>query len=146
MPNITQEIEMVEKSHFMNTLSLVVSGMRKRLGLKQTELAEMSGISQSNISRLEKGITDSANLDTLYGISEAFGLKLSEFIGFIEEIAVEVGNIKTAHMGRQSTPQTQLTAAKNIEALFLRHELPVGQKTVFSVLGSNKSATLNPPG
>ena len=146
MPNIAEEFEMIDKSHFMDTLSLVISGMRKSLGLKQTELTEMSGIAQSSISRIEKGKTDSASLDTIYGISEAFGLKLSEFIGLVEEIAEEVGKIKTTHMGKQPTPQDKLAAAKEIEALFLKHELQVDKKTIFSVLDSSKVAALNPAG
>lgn len=43
---------------------------RKALGITQTRLAEMTGLKQSNIARLERG-TQSPNLDTVIKVASA---------------------------------------------------------------------------
>ena len=48
---------------------------RKTLGLTQAELAEKTGIRQSNISRIESGAA-SPTIDTLARLAEGMGKKL----------------------------------------------------------------------
>ncbi len=51
--------------------------LRERRGLSQSQLAELTGIAQPNVSRLEAGTTGLPKLDTLQRIAEALELELS---------------------------------------------------------------------
>jgi transcriptional regulator with XRE-family HTH domain len=50
--------------------------LRKEAGLTQVELAEKLDVSQNRISRLERGVIDSVQLDTLQRYVEALGATL----------------------------------------------------------------------
>lgn len=49
---------------------------RRKLGLTLDELAEQTGISKANLSRLETGFTKNPTLETLRRVGEALGLVL----------------------------------------------------------------------
>jgi transcriptional regulator with XRE-family HTH domain len=66
----------------MNDTSLIgdtISDLRKRAGMSQTTLAEITGISQSALSDIEQG-RRSPRYDTLGKISSALALSLEELI------------------------------------------------------------------
>lgn len=72
-PEISKDMEEVE------ALSQIVKAMveqRNALGLSQRELAELCGIPQSSVARIESFKTV-PNLDTLLKIFQQLGLKLS---------------------------------------------------------------------
>lgn len=61
----------------------------KQGGLTQEVLSGLAGISRSHLAEIETGRTK-ANVETLWRISEALGMKLSCIIGMVEE-AIEKG-------------------------------------------------------
>jgi transcriptional regulator with XRE-family HTH domain len=54
--------------------------LRKGRRLTQTELSEMIGVAQSDLSRMEQG-EYKVGLDTLFKILQVFDLKMAEFFG-----------------------------------------------------------------
>lgn len=87
-----------EYSHggFANRVALVHSGpmnittLRKRLGLTQTDLAEMTRLTQPTISRAERG-DDGTTLATLTSIAAALNVPLSDlFLGDRSAIENEI--------------------------------------------------------
>ena len=57
--------------------------LRKGRRLTQTELSEMIGVAQSDLSRMEQG-EYKVGLDTLFKILQVFDLKMAEFFGETE--------------------------------------------------------------
>lgn len=53
---------------------------RRRAGLRQVDIAERAGISQSFCSRLERGLVTSVSLETLAACAEAVGHQLAAFL------------------------------------------------------------------
>jgi transcriptional regulator with XRE-family HTH domain len=53
---------------------------RRRAGLRQVDIAERAGISQSFYSRLERGLATSASVETLAASAEAVGHQLAAFL------------------------------------------------------------------
>ena len=58
----------------------LIRRFRQERGLSQTELARQIGISQSDLSRMEKG-EYRVPLDVLFRILQAFEMSLGEFFG-----------------------------------------------------------------
>lgn len=75
-----------EKSARLNqALSEVVRTLRvNKLGLSVNKFGESYGIEKNNILRIEKA-NGYCKLITIWQIANAFGLKFSEFIKYVEE-------------------------------------------------------------
>lgn len=70
-------------SHAPRKVQLVgsrIRELRKGRHLTQTELSEMIGVAQSDLSRMEKG-EYKVGLDTLFKVLKVFDLKVAEFFG-----------------------------------------------------------------
>ncbi len=66
-------------------LAEVVRTLRiERTGLSVNKFGESYGIEKNNILRIEKA-NGYCKLITIWQIANAFGLKFSEFIGYVEE-------------------------------------------------------------
>src|ERR1700737_2259202 len=77
----------MSSSHSPRKVHLVgsrIRELRKGRRLTQTELSEMIGVAQSDLSRMEQG-EYKVGLDTLFKILQVFDLKMSEFFGETEE-------------------------------------------------------------
>lgn len=61
----------------VNLQPMRLAQIRKRRGLTQVELAEMSGVEQATISRVERG-SDAVTLRTLRQIADALGVSLGD--------------------------------------------------------------------
>ena len=62
----------------------IIAELRRQRGMTQEVLSGLAGIARSHLAEIESGSVN-ANVDTLWRISEALGLKLSELIGMVEE-------------------------------------------------------------
>ena len=69
-----EDIEIYEYDIYREIRELVI-GARDRAGLTQKELAARSGLTQSNISNIEKGTTH-PTIDSLKKIADATGKRL----------------------------------------------------------------------
>ncbi len=54
--------------------------IRKKKGIKQNELAEISGISRPQLSRIERGLQKNPTLETLVTISTALECSIDELV------------------------------------------------------------------
>ena len=54
---------------------------RKRSGLSLAQLSEMSGISESTIGALERGVNHSGTIYTIEFLADALGLSIDEYVG-----------------------------------------------------------------
>jgi transcriptional regulator with XRE-family HTH domain len=67
-------------------VSLIIRQRRRAAALSQTELAERAGLSQTWISRLERG-EENPTLSTLEALARGFGITLSELFATDAEAA-----------------------------------------------------------
>lgn len=72
--SIKEEAEVYEYDIYKEVRELVISA-RDRAGLTQKELAAKSGLTQANISNIEKGVT-CPTIDSLKKIADAMGRRL----------------------------------------------------------------------
>ena len=81
---------LVEKVSEANiTLGNSIIAARARLGISQKQLSEMSGIDQSDISKIERGVSN-PSISTLDRLAQAFGGKLNIEITIPGEVALPV--------------------------------------------------------
>jgi len=62
----------------------VIARLRRQRKMSQEDLSAFAGVARSHLAMIETGKT-SANVDTLWRISEALGIRLSELIRLVEE-------------------------------------------------------------
>ena len=62
----------------------VIGRLRVQHGLSQEELAQKAGIARSHLAMIENG-KKSANVETLWKVAEALGMRLSELIIKVEK-------------------------------------------------------------
>lgn len=63
------------------TVATRLKSLRERRGLSQNALAERSGVSNSTVSRIEKGVISSPGVDVLRKFADALRVDLSEITG-----------------------------------------------------------------
>lgn len=66
-----------------DTIAYRVARERKKLGLTQGQLADVTGIGQSTIETIEQG-RSSGSLDTLLVLAQAFGMSVEELTGRVK--------------------------------------------------------------
>ena len=66
------------------TTGMIIGRIRIRRGMSQEVLSGLSGIARSHLAMIETG-SKNANVDTLWRIAAALGLRLSELIQMVEE-------------------------------------------------------------
>jgi transcriptional regulator with XRE-family HTH domain len=89
------------QSHVLDRLAMQVYALRNQRGLNQTELAELSGIGQGKISKIETGDFESLNLKTLFKLAEALDVapvvKFDRFTNAIDDVTeLQVGHLNVA--------------------------------------------------
>ena len=62
----------------------IIHELRKQGGLTQEVLSGLAAISRSHLAEIETGHTK-ANVETLWRISEALGIKMSSLIRMVED-------------------------------------------------------------
>ena len=62
----------------------IIHDLRQKRGMTQEVLSGLAVISRSHLAEIETGHTN-ANVETLWRISEALGMKLSDLIGMVED-------------------------------------------------------------
>ncbi len=61
-----------------------IYGLCKKRGIAINKLATMSGVSQSTLDNIVRGLTKNPGVRTLHKIASAFGMTLAEFLNFDE--------------------------------------------------------------
>ena len=62
----------------------IIRELRERQNLSQEVLSGLAGVARSHLTMIEAG-TKKANVDTLWRIADALGLRLSELIRMVED-------------------------------------------------------------
>ncbi len=62
----------------------IIGALRTQRGLSQEVLSGLAGIARSHLAMIENG-RKHANMDTLWRISTALGIRLSDLIRLVEE-------------------------------------------------------------
>ena len=70
----------------------IIRELRKQQGLSQEVLSGLAAISRSHLTEIETGHTN-ANVETLWKISEALGMKMSDLIRMVEQVLEREGGI-----------------------------------------------------
>ena len=79
-------------------ISEIVTSNRKTMGISQTVLSKKTGITQFNLSRLEKG-DYIPSVGELINLSEIFGFSISDVIEDDENKTIELDRLKVAVVG-----------------------------------------------
>lgn len=72
----------MQYNHFIT--GRIIRKLREQRGLTQEVLSGLAAISRSHLAEIETGHTN-ANVETLWKISEALGMKMSELIRLVEQ-------------------------------------------------------------
>lgn len=62
----------------------LIAELRKERGMTQEVVSGLAGVARSHLAEIESGSVN-ANVDTLWRISEALGMRLSKLIEMVEE-------------------------------------------------------------
>lgn len=62
----------------------IIGQLRVQRGMSQEVLSGLAGIARSHLAMIENG-SKNANVDTLWRISSALGMRLSELIRMVED-------------------------------------------------------------
>lgn len=73
----------------MSTLGGRITKLRTERKWTQSELARLSGISQSNINLIESGTRSDIKYDTIIGIARAFRISTDELMGYDKDAIPE---------------------------------------------------------
>lgn len=80
----------MQYNHFIT--GRIIRKLREQRGLTQEVLSGLAAVSRSHLAEIETGHTN-ANLETLWRISEALGIKMSELIRMVEQAIEQKGGI-----------------------------------------------------
>ena len=69
-------------NHFIT--GRIIRELREQRGLTQEVLSGLAAVSRSHLAEIETGHTN-ANVETLWKISEALGMKMSDLIRIVEQ-------------------------------------------------------------
>ena len=69
-------------NHFIT--GRIIRELREQRGLTQEVLSGLAAVSRSHLAEIETGHTN-ANVETLWRISEALGVKMSDLIRMVEQ-------------------------------------------------------------
>lgn len=72
----------MQYNHFIT--GRIIRKLREQRGLTQEVLSGLAAISRSHFAEIESGHTN-ANVETLWKISEALGMKMSDLIRLVEQ-------------------------------------------------------------
>jgi transcriptional regulator with XRE-family HTH domain len=61
-----------------------LKAIRHKRGISQERLAEILGVRQNHISRIESGSIQNVRMDMLAGLARALGVKTDYFFGFVD--------------------------------------------------------------
>ena len=70
----------------------IIRELRKQRGLTQEVLSGLAAVSRSHLAEIETGHTN-ANVETLWKISEALGMKMSDLIQMVEQVIEQEGGV-----------------------------------------------------
>lgn len=72
----------MQYNHFIT--GRIIRELREQRGLTQEVLSGLAAVSRSHLAEIETGHTN-ANVETLWKISEALGMKMSDLIPMVEQ-------------------------------------------------------------
>lgn len=72
----------MQYNHFIT--GRIIREFREQRGLTQEVLSGLAAVSRSHLAEIETGHTN-ANVETLWKISEALGMKMSDLIQMVEQ-------------------------------------------------------------
>lgn len=81
-PKIEQEGR-VGKTSLNEVIGVIISSRRKALGLKQKEFSDLIGLTDSSVSKIEKGST-ALNIESLFIILSVLNISLEDFKEFLQ--------------------------------------------------------------
>ncbi len=78
--------QLTPATYYPAVVGTVLSGLRKGVGLNQTELAQRVGVSQSGWSKIERGATP-INIEQLVNAADELGVSPSEILSQADRLA-----------------------------------------------------------
>ena len=80
----------MQYNHFIT--GRIIRKLREQRGLTQEVLSGLAAVSRSHLAEIETGHTN-ANVETLWKISEALGIKMSDLIQMVEQVIEQEGGV-----------------------------------------------------
>lgn len=94
-----------------------IASLRKAKGLSQSDLAEMAGVEQPTISRMERG-SDSVTLRVFTSVADALGVQLADL--FVDRTSAEQSLIEVY----RSLPEDRKRGWQEMALLVLGETVP----------------------
>ena len=80
----------MQYNHFIT--GRIIRELREQRGLTQEVLSGLAAVSRSHLAEIETGHTN-ANVETLWKISEALVIKMSDLIQMVEQVIEQEGGV-----------------------------------------------------
>ena len=80
----------MQYNHFIT--GRIIRELREQRRLTQEVLSGLAAVSRSHLAEIETGHTN-ANVETLWKISEALGIKMSDLIQMVEQVIEQEGGV-----------------------------------------------------
>ncbi len=125
----------------MNTFAQRLLISRRDLGLNQDDLALKTGVSQSTISRIERGVVEDIPVTIIEALAKALGVRPEYLAGWSDDALGEdrPANVAEGHLVYDAATPDERRRVQ--EALDLLHELtPEYQGLALQVLGTFRKA------
>lgn len=125
----------------MNTFAQRLLISRRDLGLNQDDLALKTGVSQSTISRIERGVVEDIPVTIIEALAKALGVRPEYLAGWSDDALGEdrPANVAEGHLVYDAATPDERRRVQ--EALELLHELtPEYQGLALQVLGTFRKA------
>lgn len=125
----------------MNTFAQRLLISRRDLAMNQDDLALKAGISQSTISRIERGVVEDIPFTTIEALAKALGVRPEYLAGWSDDALGEdrPANVAEGHLVYDAATPDERRRVQ--EALDLLHELtPEYQGLALQVLGTFRKA------
>lgn len=125
----------------MNTFAQRLLISRRDLGMNQDDLALKTGVSQSTISRIERGVVEDIPFTTIEALAKALGVRPEYLAGWSDDALGEdrPTNVAEGHLVYDAATPDERRRVQ--EALDLLHELtPEYQGLALQVLGTFRKA------
>lgn len=124
-----------------------IKSLRSQRGLRQADLAQLSGMKQSAVSRIEQSEYSGWTFNTLLRVAKALDVRLRVIFEPMEEVMRQYQKWETAQREHESTeykPVHALSAFRALAELRLDRQLQVGEPSLMEYFVPVRSTSPDP--
>lgn len=121
MSSYREEMKMTTYSTSLSTISgYLLSQIRNRMNLNQRDMAKLFDMTQGAYGNMERGDAN-INAEFIFMLCSLVGIKASDFFGLLEEIMVELNNMKTDKRGNDI--KIEIVSSNELSSISLAYKV-----------------------